>query len=100
MCAAVLEDYIGQYYMQTVCNGMRIPLHISLSSSDSSVVEVDRESVLQYMVVYQCVLAVLNVAAFWVDGSSTSNLQVKHGLISLQSVQPDFEVMQCLIISH
>ena len=32
--------------------------------------------VLQYMVVYQCVLATANVAAFCVDGSSTSNLQV------------------------
>jgi len=37
----------------------------------------DATIVLQYMVVYQCVLATVNAAAFCVDGSSTSNLQVR-----------------------
>ena len=41
--------------------------------------------VLQYMVVYQFVLATVNVAAFFLDGSSTSNLQVKVILTAIQS---------------
>ena len=39
--------------------------------------------VLQYMVVYQFILGEINCAAFFVDGSSISNLQVKR--------QPHFE---------
>lgn len=31
---------------------------------------------MQYMVVYQCILGEINNVAFWVDGSSISNLQV------------------------
>ena len=61
-----------------MCNGVSVSLHTSLASNDLCIVEFDRESVLQYMVVYECVLAMLNVAAFSVDGSSTSNLQVGH----------------------
>ena len=34
----------------------------------------------QYMVVYECILALLNCAAFFVDGSSLSNLQVRFSL--------------------
>ncbi|KAL0030094.1 hypothetical protein WJX79_006699 [Trebouxia sp. C0005] len=41
-------------------------------------------SLFKYMVVYQCVLASVNVAAFCVDGSSTSNLQ--SGAIDAQAM--------------
>ena len=78
MHAALLGKYMIQHNVQAVCNVMSVPLHTSLASNDLCIVEFDRVSVLQYMVVYQCVLALLNVAAFSVDGSSTSNLQVKH----------------------
>ena len=89
--AAVLKQYTGQYQMQALCNIVRIPLYLSVSSSDMFIVEPDCENVLQYMVLYQCVLATLNVAAFSVDGSSTSNLQVKHDLILLHSLRSNFE---------
>jgi len=35
-----------------------------------------RVCVLQYMVVYQCIVAQASMAAFFVDGSSLDNLQV------------------------
>lgn len=37
---------------------------------------------LQYMIVYQCILGEVNNVAFWVDGSSLSNLQVNCKLTS------------------
>ena len=91
MHAAVLKQYTGQFQTQALCNIVRIPLYLSVSSSDILIAESECESVLQYMVVYQCVLAALNVAAFSVDGSSTSNLQVRHDLVLLQPLRSDFE---------
>jgi len=43
---------------------------------------------MQYMVVYQCILAQASMAAFFVDGSSLDNLQVL--LISLNCSNPKY----------
>ncbi|KAL0048212.1 hypothetical protein WJX82_010068 [Trebouxia sp. C0006] len=50
-------------------------------------------SLFKYMVVYQCVLATANVAAFCVDGSSTSNLQ--SGAIDAQAMS--LALAACLV---
>ena len=54
MHAAMPGKCMSHYNVQAVCNGVSVPLQISHSSSDAFVVEFDRVSVLQYMVVYQC----------------------------------------------
>ncbi|DBA94075.1 TPA: hypothetical protein ACH3X1_001723 [Trebouxia sp. C0004] len=50
-------------------------------------------SLFKYMVVCQCVLAIVNVAAFCVDGSSTSNLQ--SGAIDAQAIS--LALAACLV---
>ena len=42
--------------------------------------------VLQFMVVYQCIIGEINCMAFWVDGSSISSLQVSCSIGLIESL--------------